>query len=315
MRKLFGILFLAIAVACQAASQPSGNARYLKDGTLNSEYLGELVVLKGIVSAVGNPLRMPRLVQMTLPAPAVGPVWVGSLFPPTGNEDFFGMGHDIVVMGYLELETDAETIQTTGREKYVMGSCFFNFTTKTELSSDPDFCDQFQAYNRSFVGQGLDELIALAAEEDPAALNALGSRYQNGNGVEKDLGQAVDYYLRASELGNTTAMSNLAAMYQLGLGVTKDADKAFQLYMQAAELLDPSAMTNLGVFYVTGRKEAPALVTAYMWLLLGNHYSKQVNDQRVELASGRGIEMLNNQMTKTQIAEAKALARDWIKSQ
>ncbi|GAA7859064.1 hypothetical protein HpMS19_01160 [Helicobacter pylori] len=50
--------------------------------------------------------------------------------------------------------------------------------------------------------------------------------YQNGQGVEKDLIKASQYFSKACELNNGWGCNNLGDSYQNGEGVEKDLTKA-----------------------------------------------------------------------------------------
>ena len=63
----------------------------------------------------------------------------------------------------------------------------------------------------------------------------LGYMYYKGEGVEADLGLAVDWYERAAELGNRDAQYNLAVAYAFGEGVEHNDGQAVMRYRRAAE--------------------------------------------------------------------------------
>lgn len=51
-----------------------------------------------------------------------------------------------------------------------------------------------------------------AAEGDPYGLLRMGERYRDGDGVQKDLGKARDYLIRAAEAGDPTATEELSKL-------------------------------------------------------------------------------------------------------
>ncbi|CAJ2377530.1 MAG: hypothetical protein IBGAMO2_70001 [Arenicellales bacterium IbO2] len=55
----------------------------------------------------------------------------------------------------------------------------------------------------------------------------MGSAYFHGEGVAKNLREAVRWWLKAAEQGNALAQTNLASAYMLGKGVIKDAREAY----------------------------------------------------------------------------------------
>jgi len=62
------------------------------------------------------------------------------------------------------------------------------------------------------------------------ALCNLGEHYRLGQGLEKDLVEAVRFYRLAAELGEDSARLNLGDAYRLGEGVEKDLAEAIKWY-------------------------------------------------------------------------------------
>ena len=54
----------------------------------------------------------------------------------------------------------------------------------------------------------------------------VGRCYASGEGVEKDLTEAVKWFTKSAEHGNPQGYSALAYCYAYGLGVAKDLSKA-----------------------------------------------------------------------------------------
>lgn len=61
---------------------------------------------------------------------------------------------------------------------------------------------------------------------DIEAQFALGARYEDGNGIEPDLGEAIRWYTEAAEGGHTEAQFKLGHFYEQGRGVAADPAKA-----------------------------------------------------------------------------------------
>jgi tetratricopeptide (TPR) repeat protein len=78
------------------------------------------------------------------------------------------------------------------------------------------------------------------------ALYALGSMYENGNGVEKDPARARFYYEIAAEMKFAPAIVSLGIQQERGVGGERDPAKAFALYRRAADLGDARAINKLG---------------------------------------------------------------------
>ena len=100
------------------------------------------------------------------------------------------------------------------------------------------------------------------------------------------------------------------AQYELGgaffsgtLGVAKNKAEAVKWYRKAAEQKVADAQYNLGVCYDSGEGVAKDQVEAYKWWLLA---AGQGNDD-----AKHNMTIVENKMTREQIAEGQRLARDF----
>ena len=100
----------------------------------------------------------------------------------------------------------------------------------------------------------------------PRAMAVLGNMYHEGEGVPKDLGQAVKWYTEAAMRGNRGAQYSLGGMYEEGEGVAKNVPKAAQLYEASARQGMPEAQFALGLSYEFGEGVARNRRTAIFWL-------------------------------------------------
>ncbi len=149
----------------------------------------------------------------------------------------------------------------------------------------------------------LTELRAKAESGDAFAQYNLGICYANGEGVPKDVVEAVKWYRKAAEQNHAGAQSNLGLCYFFGEGVPKDDVEAVKWYRKAAEQNHAFAQWYLGVCYAKGEGVPKDYVQGYMWFLLagaqGNENAK------------KNIEIIENRMTREQIAEGQKLAREF----
>ncbi|RUP48555.1 hypothetical protein BC936DRAFT_144404 [Jimgerdemannia flammicorona] len=86
----------------------------------------------------------------------------------------------------------------------------------------------------------------------PQAHNALGSYYDTGFGVKRDLDKAFQHYKLSAEGDEPFGMSNLGVAYVEGRGTPVNIPKAIEMYTKAAEKNHPVAQYNLGSIYAAG---------------------------------------------------------------
>jgi localization factor PodJL len=99
---------------------------------------------------------------------------------------------------------------------------------------------------------GPASLRQAALRGDPAAQMEVAARLAAGQGVERDLPQALHWYGRAAAQGSAVAQYRLGAFYERGLGTARDAERARVWYTRAAEQGNVKAMHNLAVLSVSG---------------------------------------------------------------
>lgn len=182
-----------------------------------------------------------------------------------------------------------------------------------------------------------------AAQNDAAAMTALGRKYAWGNGAPKDTAKALGLYQRAIALGNIDAKWNLGFMYDKGNGVPKDTSKAMALYQEAAAQGNAYAQVMLGGMYSQGDGVPKNDATAVAWYQLaaaqgnasaqgdlgGNYWSGEGVPQDdvlayawINLAASGGDQtnatmrsIVAKEMTPAQISEAQQLSSSWVKGQ
>ena len=62
----------------------------------------------------------------------------------------------------------------------------------------------------------------------------LALHYKDGEGIAKDLSQAVEWFRRAAEQGFSSAQHSMGLSYEFGYGIDKDINKAVEWYRKAA---------------------------------------------------------------------------------
>jgi TPR repeat protein len=112
----------------------------------------------------------------------------------------------------------------------------------------------------------LKEVKAKAEAGDPDSEVELGLRYQDGEGVTKDLVEAVKWYRKAAEQKYARGQNALGLSYYEGEGVAKDQVEAATWYRKAAEQGYAKAEYNLGIAHYTGEGVEKDYVEAATWL-------------------------------------------------
>ena len=106
------------------------------------------------------------------------------------------------------------------------------------------------------VEQDLEEAVkwyrASAEQNAGAGQWRLGTMYHLGEGVEKDLAEAVNWYRKSAENGNSEGQWRLGHMYQFGEGVEQDYAEAVKWYRKSAENGNGTAQWRLGDLYSDG---------------------------------------------------------------
>ena len=83
----------------------------------------------------------------------------------------------------------------------------------------------------------IEDLKMKAGRGDADAMLALARTYHRGEGVERDVSGALDWYLEAAFSGSAEAMLAIAEMYRTGDGLPKDMAKASDWQARANKLM------------------------------------------------------------------------------
>ena len=119
----------------------------------------------------------------------------------------------------------------------------------------------------------------------------------------KDHETALDEWGPLALQGNAHAQRILGVLYDNGWGMPQDYGQALHWYEWAAVQGDDQAQYNLGRLYSKGYGVPKDYVQAYMWwtLAASNGHENATN----------GRDIVAQEMTPEQIAEAQKLAREW----
>ena len=112
-----------------------------------------------------------------------------------------------------------------------------------------------QAYKIGDYKQALNLWLEEADKRNDQAMVNLGLLYLKGEGVQKDILRAKEWFELAIEHDNSSAYYNLALMYQNAIGVEVDESKALE-YLRKARLLDHrNAAFHLAIWLLKDRND------------------------------------------------------------
>jgi TPR repeat protein len=107
----------------------------------------------------------------------------------------------------------------------------------------------FQAGRAADAGEDYTTAMKLyrtASEKGSvAAQNAIGTLYEQGQGIPQDYVEARKWYEKAAGLGDRNSMFNLGVLYEKGRGVHQDLKQARKWYQKSMDIGDPDAEAAL----------------------------------------------------------------------
>ena len=173
--------------------------------------------------------------------------------------------------------------------------------------------DAFAAGQTAFDDEdyrtALEQWRRAAALEHSEAEFRLGAMYEEGLGVEVDLGRAVHWYERAARHGSERAQFNLGHMYGTGSGVPEDESQAAHWYGMAAERGNAHAQYALGLIHYRGGTGIERdLVSAWFWLTVAAN-SFGVNALRDNANQIR--QQASERMSEAELVEAQQRLQAW----
>jgi hypothetical protein len=102
------------------------------------------------------------------------------------------------------------------------------------------------------IGETIEQVTSLANSGDADAQNRLAIRYENGDGVQKNLTEAFNWFVKSANSGNKHGQHNLGAQYFYGKGTDRNYDKAFYWFSVANKNNSLPAKRMLGFMYYEG---------------------------------------------------------------
>lgn len=98
---------------------------------------------------------------------------------------------------------------------------------------------------KQWIIRALPDLLRKSAQGESWAQADLGTVYELGIGLDKDIGRAASWYRKAADQSHAGAQTNLGVLYASGEGVNYDRQKALYWLKRAASQGDKVARDNL----------------------------------------------------------------------
>ncbi len=162
---------------------------------------------------------------------------------------------------------------------------------------------------RKNIHRGLAWLNKAADQGNVNALHLLGTTYSYGyEGVKIDKKKAYEYYLRAAKLGFGPSQNNLGWSYYKGDGVKKNLYEAIYWVTKATERGDYFSYGSLGAIRLQTDVFVRDDIETYMWLRMGTNKMPNGKAQDHDL---KLLAKVKSRMTSSQIGIADRLANEW----
>ncbi|MGE8683516.1 MAG: tetratricopeptide repeat protein [Acinetobacter sp.] len=155
----------------------------------------------------------------------------------------------------------------------------------------------------------IQSLTKAAKAGQPGAQFYLGTKYQQGKDVSKDVRQAFAWYKAAADQGLSAAQLNVGRMLADGIGTKKDEVLARQYFEKAASRGDNRASFNLAMM----EEQKKNYMGAYQWYELSTR-DGMLDNKVISLSEGKKTALAAN-LSQDQIRQARDRADKWIQAQ
>jgi TPR repeat protein len=176
-------------------------------------------------------------------------------------------------------------------------------------ADDPRVKEGFAAYQAGDFKKAYDIWLPLAEAGNAEAQFRVGRLYHLGEGVQKNIQNAIHWYESAADADHSMASYNLGVTYDFGEDISKDDAKAFIFYTKAANLCHTSAQRNLGILYAitrTKKRWERDYAEAVKWLMVAS----MLGDKK----ANETISKLERFTTTTEQAEGEKRMQAWLES-
>ncbi len=189
------------------------------------------------------------------------------------------------------------------------------YQTQVRIGSPMAIYMTAQIYQRGGEGvkRDLPEAVRLYQkcinEGYKPASEALGELYYRGEGVPQDFAKAFTLLRPSALTGDANAELMVGLMYRSGVGGKKDPQEAAILIARSAEWGLVPAQLEYGAMLRDGSNGTKDLVEAYKWFLVASDRADAENKKKASAA----LDGMRNRVSTARIAEARENANLWLK--
>jgi TPR repeat protein len=206
-----------------------------------------------------------------------------SVAPSTGQDSI----NSLTIVGEKTVGTNTTNEPSDGNPDTSFENNFKSFEEVSRAANQGNVKAQNFLGSMYELGKGVTKDMSKAAEwyhkaadqGDAEAQTGLGFLYYFGDGVVLDMGKAAEWFEKSANQGGETAQFCLGWMYESGEGVVMDKGKAVEWYSKAANKGNADAQFLLGEKYFNGEGISQNKIIAYMWWMKsavqGNTYAKE----------------------------------------
>ncbi len=166
-----------------------------------------------------------------------------------------------------------------------------------------------------YKDKSIEELEELVKQNDDKAMNELGRRYSDGEGVEKNLEKAKSLFQKSSQLNNPDAMTNLGQIYlTMEIKSIDDLLKNKQNYIEARKLFEQSKIIYEKL-YEQSQKEGYLNYIKHVKTKLSELYLTLETIDTIESSDKKDKEVLQNDViakpkVNEEVEKLKSLVKD-----
>ena len=131
-----------------------------------------------------------------------------------------------------------------------------------------------------------DIWLPLSQNGDASAQTGLAFLYKHGQGVKRDMDQAINWFKEAAAGGNADAQNIMGLFYYSGKGVKQDFSVAAKYYLMAAEQGHVDSQFMLASLYQRGEGVEQNITEAARWFK-----AAAVQGDKIALSSLMGLHL------------------------